>query len=319
MADVRDREHRVAAGVAPPAPGAPAYQGRAAPILLAAIAIVGGLYLAVRKAAPAHAAGQRRRLHRRERLRRYGPSGLRRRSFFRMRGPPRADLGASAPVRRRDPNYDQCMHELEQSTVASDCVFCRTLSQPEAARPECDTVLHRSTNFVVMPALGPLTLGHVMLVSRDHRRSLAGMGSEAIAEYVVLRRHVEDVTGCPSHEMLAAEHGGATLGSGGGCIDHAHINLLPWMGRHLDALSPGLPRIEGHESLRSLDGLTRPYILLHTDEMRLHDARDAPSQAIRKAICAESGRHDWDWELFPQRALVSRTVDLWTQFAATSV
>jgi len=62
------------------------------------------------------------------------------------------------------------------------CVFCEVLEEPTSpAMPphSYNTLLTSSDHFVVLPALGPLVKGHVLVVSRAHMPSLASLGEQA--------------------------------------------------------------------------------------------------------------------------------------------
>jgi ATP adenylyltransferase len=194
----------------------------------------------------------------------------------------------------------------------SPCALCIALAQSAEARPLCDTILFESGQFIVMPALGALTVGHVMLVSRAHVTSLAAMGPSGVAEYLDLRRKTSLVSGCVTESLLAAEHGGTTGGSAGGCIDHAHINLMPGLGNLGDALDGVLPLLASLRSPQDLVGLEIPHIWVHARRFRTYDASEAASQLIRRSLCARLDRDDWDWELFRNEPVVASTVRMWS-------
>jgi diadenosine tetraphosphate (Ap4A) HIT family hydrolase len=91
----------------------------------------------------------------------------------------------------------------------------------------------------VIPSLGPVTAGHVMVVSRSHAPNLAAMGPSVIDEYNAL---VESISARPGFgDLLEGEHGAAADSPGGACITHTHVNLIPGFGYLLDELEFTLP------------------------------------------------------------------------------
>ena len=67
-----------------------------------------------------------------------------------------------------------------------DCRLCATVAGRQATysrRNIENTILLKTQNFIVVPALGPLISGHVLIVSTLHFPSIASMGIEAIVEY----------------------------------------------------------------------------------------------------------------------------------------
>ncbi len=138
------------------------------------------------------------------------------------------------------------------------CVFCEALTNRKSALE--NTELLGSQHFVVIPALGPLTVGHAMIVSRKHYPSLASLGATGLSEYQdlvnQLRRSAPSLLG----SSLEAEHGGTHLDPAGACIAHAHINLVPSSDHLADMLDGKLEPISGVATLMELGNLAEPYV-----------------------------------------------------------
>jgi len=114
------------------------------------------------------------------------------------------------------------------------CVFCEVLEEPTSpAMPphSYNTLLTSSDHFVVLPALGPLVKGHVLVVSRAHMPSLASLGEQAISEFQEVVAAVRARYGTLGMDMLEAEHGSTANRRGGGCrlccVWSAHGRLTP--------------------------------------------------------------------------------------------
>src|SRR4051794_15575331 len=120
---------------------------------------------------------------------------------------------------------------------AHDCLICGQIS----GSPERDLiysllggryqrpVLLESRSFAVMPSVGPLVPGHVLICPRRHARSFAVLTAAETAEAALMLRTVErrllDVFGGP---VQFFEHGSAPVGTAVACsVEHAHVHALP--------------------------------------------------------------------------------------------
>src|SRR5687767_2123548 len=97
----------------------------------------------------------------------------------------------------------------------SDCVFCRPGTQPPR--------LFESASFYVIPDRFPLRPGHLLVISKEHRRCHAAGPVEGEEELEAVAARAEaflrDAYGCPA---LAWENGVF-----GQTVFHAHLHLLP--------------------------------------------------------------------------------------------
>jgi diadenosine tetraphosphate (Ap4A) HIT family hydrolase len=197
--------------------------------------------------------------------------------------------------------------------MAPNCVFCQAQGTETSSRPE-NTKLMSSDRFVLMPALGPLVPGHVLLVSREHALSFASMGQSVVVEYERVVDAVAARYAIPRRELLEAEHGASDKHSGGGCIGHTHINLIPGLGNLVelfDGTLDAMPHIRQLDDVMSIRG---PYVLMRAGEkIRVYAGGSVPSQLIRRRIYEHLGRDDWDWAIFPHLESVASTVDLWNR------
>jgi diadenosine tetraphosphate (Ap4A) HIT family hydrolase len=192
------------------------------------------------------------------------------------------------------------------------CVFCDAQSAEGSARLE-NTELLGSDRFVLVPALGPLAPGHVLIVSRDHALSLAALGSSVLTEYEDLVQIVAVRYAIPRKDLLEAEHGPTNISYGGGCIGHAHVNLIPGLGSLVGLLDETLPVIPGIDKLSDLMSVNGSYVLMRAaTQIRVYAGGNVPSQLIRRSICEHFGRAEWDWGIFPRLDIVAATVAMWT-------
>lgn len=195
----------------------------------------------------------------------------------------------------------------------ASCPLCAAVvGQPDKERRVYDTHLLSSENFVVIPAVGPITAGHIMVVSRGHFPNLASMGNGGFHEYELLTEKIRQKRPYSEGHLLEAEHGSSADASGGACISHVHVNLVPGLGSFANVLDETLPQLSTDGDLTASVPSNAPYIFMRGAGMtRLYEARDVPSQLIRRVILERMGRNDWDWAVFPQESVVEQTLRIW--------
>jgi diadenosine tetraphosphate (Ap4A) HIT family hydrolase len=194
------------------------------------------------------------------------------------------------------------------------CRLCDALSgrlDDGEFRP-CDTILYRTTSFVLLPAIGPLIDGHAMIVSKKHFTSLTAMSEESLAEYAALTQMLRDLPTIGSN-LLEAEHGGITGDLAGGCIAHTHINILPGLASSVELFTTTLSSLSTLTSIEELKQVGAPYIMIRGIEqhVRLFEARGLPTQFIRRTLAVQLGVADWNWRTAPEPEGVQRTINFW--------
>lgn len=200
--------------------------------------------------------------------------------------------------------------------ILVDCPLClavRDASRPGARPGIHNTPIAETERFIVMPCVGPLVPGHVLVVSRDHHPSLASMGREAIHEYQELldrfRRKNLNTVG----NLLEAEHGAASGDCAGACVIHAHVHWIPEVGHYEELFEGILARLPLGESLGDLADVVDPYLLIRRSggTPHLYDGSGLTSQLIRQAICGQLGRDDWDWRSDPRMDWIEVGLGMW--------
>jgi diadenosine tetraphosphate (Ap4A) HIT family hydrolase len=192
------------------------------------------------------------------------------------------------------------------------CVFCDVLAgQPGSHEPH-NTILREWRDFVVVPALGPLVDGHVLLISRTHAPSLAALGRTSIAEYCAVVSAIRTELPIYAQGLLQAEHGATSGESGAACISHVHVNLMPDIGNVLDLPDGECPRLGVDEPLENLASVQVPYLLLRSEHgFSAWDARGSRSQYLRSLIARHLGVAEWDWAVHPRLDVVESTMAIW--------
>jgi diadenosine tetraphosphate (Ap4A) HIT family hydrolase len=91
-----------------------------------------------------------------------------------------------------------------------------------------DTEIADSPNFSVVPSLGSLVPGWLLIVPRRPTLNLAALSNDEKAELRVLASQLRSRLANLSGEIFEFEHGGQYHGSAMGCgLDQAHLHVVP--------------------------------------------------------------------------------------------
>jgi len=204
------------------------------------------------------------------------------------------------------------MDRWDAAAARDWCSFCQELEGSEfplteniaaflrEAAPK-GRVLLDDGEIVVVPSLGPLVVGHVLIVPRRHYLSVGALTAQSMQRFVSLYARVWDFLHEKFGHCVAFEHGCADGGQrGGACIDHAHMHLLPVC----VSLAEKLSVIGKSEIIKDLGELRRwhagrkAYVFYESPDRvkRAWSVDIIPSQLLRMNIAAELGKSsEWDW------------------------
>jgi len=157
-----------------------------------------------------------------------------------------------------------------------------------------------TVRFRVVPTLGQLVEGHLLIVPTEHSCALADLPDDQIQELENLSQDLRGVLRSTYGQCVFFEHGIRTLGSGGCGIDHAHLHAVPLAA---EGVLPVLKDRFGGCGLQSLKEIRRAvpqdssYLFFEDSSQRRHAfaVEHLPSQYLRKLIAQEIGKADWDW------------------------
>jgi diadenosine tetraphosphate (Ap4A) HIT family hydrolase len=177
-------------------------------------------------------------------------------------------------------------------------------------------VAFETEQFALIPSLGPLTDGHVLMCPKQHVKSLVALPEELSEEYECLKRGLIAVMRQTyGHPIHCFEHGSARNSNRILCtVDHAHLHILP---AAVDAavVLAGMPRCThytgGLATLRRLVG-SGEYIYYESPNGDCHlavsDGEIFPSQLMRRVFAQALGRGPtWNWRSSPHVADAVRT------------
>ena len=198
---------------------------------------------------------------------------------------------------------------LDPTTIpwVGQCDFCDELSGSSqnsfAARYQGelrDRTVLSTNNFRVIPSLGQIVEGYLLVLPIAHYQALADMPIALLHELRELCGIVRQVVlGCYGPSVMF-EHGTRTERAGGCGFYHAHLHVVP-----IDGAS-GLTELLKHShpcrKLGDFEDISR--VRANTSYLYYEDARSEryifttdylPSQYMRRLLADALGKTEWDW------------------------
>ncbi|MBW7991140.1 MAG: HIT domain-containing protein [Planctomycetes bacterium] len=204
----------------------------------------------------------------------------------------------------------------------SECRYCAGfLGEQGHVQEPWDTILYESDNFVVVPSLGAMIEGWLLVVTKNHYICMGAIPEHLWSELQHVLEHATKVITSKYAAPTLFEHGPATEGLHVGCgIDHAHLHIVPlqfnllesskkseelarcdWS--KLDSMWPSLAQL--HQSSESYIFIAEP----HQTPFRATVSDAVPCQSLRRIIARElaiPAQYDYNYNNF--RGNVENTI-----------
>jgi len=221
-------------------------------------------------------------------------------------------LWMEIPVERQDSICTLCAEFAGESRGNAFLKLC-----PHSEWPS--RVVIETSEFLVLPTIGPLVAGHLLICSRAHLPSIGAVvhASPSVSELEGLTRLVERrLTELYGKPCILFEHGPVSTGCrAGSCTDHAHLHIAPVSVDLLPhILRPGLEWREGN-SLRDLAALAerrQAYMFYRNADGKGYVCevnQVLPSQFLRQALALAAGRSgEWNWIEHPSCEMLDESV-----------
>jgi len=195
------------------------------------------------------------------------------------------------------------------------CPLCRAVNNEHLVigGVNVNKVLGRSGAFAIIPALGPLVIGHILIVSAKHNPGLRYLSSADQRDYESLSRCARNYCEQLGDTLLEAEHGARNTSLRGPCIRHAHVHILPGLGEvgKVFENNPVCDLIQD-SNVSSVDS----YIWVNDGfSVTTYDGSRVTGQEIRQTIGRYLKIDDWDWAVSPKPDLIARTIKYWRKIS----
>jgi len=203
----------------------------------------------------------------------------------------------------------------------TQCEFCdefsggRTNSFARRYQHEMpDRTIFATCNFKVIPSLGQIVEGYLLLVPTRHYGTLADMPIVLIKEVAALTNLVrEALRHSYGSQCLFFEHGARNVASGGCGIYHAHLHAVPFS--ESDDPIQVLKRIHQYHEVQSFEDIKsvdhRSSYLYYEDvnsNRHIFDVALLPSQYARQLLARAIGTSKWDWRQYDREGALLSTM-----------
>lgn len=190
-------------------------------------------------------------------------------------------------------------------TIDSECSLCVEVASPSL-------VMHQS--FAVLPSVGALTAGHILVVPKRHVRRWLALSADELRDGDRLMAQLETrLTQQFGKGVHWFEHGSSTHGSKVACsIEHSHIHAIPFDGSVLNRLQndhlwqPVADWQQIHERIGDREYLW--YKAPDGSQGVCIEREGFPSQYFRRVFADAAGSAQWDWRQFPHSHAMTQTI-----------
>jgi len=170
-----------------------------------------------------------------------------------------------------------------------------------------NTPVFETNNFVVVPSLGSLIEGWLLIVPKAYYLNFSQLSEGLMAEVDSIVQHLQGrlLPLFENEHYVLFEHGPADLLSKAGCgVDYAHLHWVPFgfdllKGVHnFLGLDFAWQEIDGLKDIRNRDNTQQDYLYLQDQDGRhfLTSQFTVPSQTFRQVIAhylKQPERYDW--------------------------
>ena len=218
--------------------------------------------------------------------------------------------------------------------VDEDCGFCTEIHGISHANnlleqyiePQlgmASRVIEKTEHFEAIPTLGAFVEGYVMVVSLDHYECVGRIPKNYYPELKCFLREMKDrIARCYGMKTVCFEHGSVSCTNRfGGCINHAHIHIVPCNELLIDQL--GEYQIE-YRKISSIDELRpfglsgRPYLYFEDVDGQQYVAASGfvVSQFFRQLLARTHGiPEEWDWRSHLNLERMKKTFERMSDFS----
>lgn len=168
-----------------------------------------------------------------------------------------------------------------------------------------DSIIKETKKFAVIPSIGPLVEGHILMVSKKHYPSMGALPKKLIPEMLKLKKDCQSALLKIYHKKsICFEHGVVDSNPGkkaGCCVDHLHLHIIPAEIDIIDEMKKNFraEKINSFNQLADKFQKKTPYLFYedNDEEKYVFNAPLVISQYLRMIVADKLGVIDrWDWK-----------------------
>lgn len=196
---------------------------------------------------------------------------------------------------------DTCTTMQKTRLRESGCKYCSGFLKQDENEDHSpwDEILFETDNFVVVPTLGAIVRGWLLIVSKDHYLCMGALPKSLWPELLGLKSYFSNLLTDIYGPITMFEHGPHSEKLEIGCgIDHAHLHLVP-LNFSLLSKATKSPELSGRiwHKLQSIEQTAKFYndrksfIFIEEPDCTISccTLNSAPCQLVRKLIAMEVG------------------------------
>lgn len=178
--------------------------------------------------------------------------------------------------------------------LPGECPFCDYNPKSE--------IIAETKNFYLVPSVGQIVEGYVLLCSKKHIFGMADLKKDEIVELKIFLKKIRESINEVYGPTVVWEHGSTICAKQiGGCLNHAHFNIFP-IKKHLVKKLDDSFNIKKIDDISSIGGVKGSYIFLIDDDEKKYILQTngvTPSQYFRKIVAKELRMEEkWDWRTY---------------------
>jgi diadenosine tetraphosphate (Ap4A) HIT family hydrolase len=188
-----------------------------------------------------------------------------------------------------------------------------------------DRTILATGRFRVIPSVGQITQGHLLVVPIRHLCALADLSKEHNEELENICVEVRAILREEYGTCVFFEHGTRGAESGGCGIDHAHLHAVPVAADGvLDLLKREFraSKVSSFQHVKETIPADASYLFFDdaAGDRYVFPVANLPSQYMRKLVADSMGKTDWDWrECGREPELLSTLQQLTPLFSAAAI
>lgn len=219
---------------------------------------------------------------------------------------------------------------MQEGDENMGCKFCKIIKRAKKLNnkeigldmiPIYDTKICESESFLVVPVLGSIIEGYILIISKQHINSMAELKQQELRELNSLinllgelaKKAYGVIPTLFEHGTPPAEAKMASQSS----IYHAHMHLIPYEFKSSNEIieESGMQLFNGIEDLHRFIGGGYVYYRKHWGQEYITVNEILPSQYMRRKLADEVGKfNEWNWRAYPFIENVEKTISTYQQF-----
>lgn len=208
--------------------------------------------------------------------------------------------------------------------LKKECCFCDEFQGggfPEKYLkhyPVKSRVCLESENFIVVPSISPIVVGHFLVLPKKHISNLFSIKKSEWDEFLRIVGFVIDRLKSLFGEYFIFEHGVGNDYFEGCGVDHAHLHIMPIPKKYHDDIISAVSIcsdkvvIDSVSSIYNAKNDCSSYLLFGYELSKMNYLAEdkMTSQFIRRVVSCKLGVDSYDWKECKNKELFFKTLDI---------